>query len=345
MNKKIKLKDTSKILIILEVLFVALILLTLSYYNKKLTNKVSDSVSYNVNNNIDYNVCLKTNNYYDRECLDKNNTYVADLIDYINIDFSYALSSSQALKENYSYNITSQIVATNKENSSEVIYNKQDVLVPDTSFDEDNSNQAIINKSLKLNYADYSNIITNFKKDYVLALDAKLIITMNINYKGVYADNFEPITDTKSLSIDIPLSELTVDINTNIGNTSYNNTIYPSKVNNESSKKVFLLLVLLDVVILLLIIYYLSILIPSKKEFYKKLDKILKEYDRAIVTTTEIPNLDGKNIIPVINFDELLDARDNLERPILYYKYKSKDKALFIIIYDSEAYLYTLTDL
>ena len=84
-------------------------------------------------------------------------------------------------------------------------------------------------------------------------------------------------------------------------------------------------------------------MLPYKQEYIKKLEKILKEYDRAIVTVTKKPDTTKKSINNVPSFEELLDARENLEKPILFYQNRSGSKSTFIIINDKEAYVYTLS--
>jgi hypothetical protein len=342
MHKKAKLKTASKFLIGSFILLIILLAITIFFYQHKIAKNSADSITYKIQNSLDYNVCLKNNSYYDTQCLDKNNSYVADLIDYINLQFKYNFNASQTLKENYHYNVTAQVIATSKEDNTKVIYNKTTNLIEDTKIANTDGNQMSIDQPIKINYGDYSTIITNFKKDYVLALDAKLIVSMNIAYDGYYNETFNHILDNKVISIEIPLSEQTVAMKTNIG-PEINQTIYQN--NSEmanNNKKIFASLIMIDTVDLLFIVYIFSVLIPRKKKYDREIEKILKDYDRAIVTTIDKPDLEGYHVYQVSTFDELLDARDNLERPILMYQYQNKDKTLFTIIKENEAYIYNI---
>lgn len=331
----------TKRLIISSVVLIGLITLTVFYFSHYYTNSFTNSITYNQKENIDYEVCLKQNNYFSEKCLASNKTYVADIIDYINLDYSYSLNASERLKQTYTYNVTTEVVATSKEDSSKIIYDKKDVLIQDTKA-KNTGNAANISKSITLNYNDYSGLITNFKKDYVLALDAKLIVTMNINYSGFYDNNFDKVTDSKALTVVIPLSEQTVAITTNNNKETTYKTIYKHMDRTIMTKLLFTLLVILDALVFTYLLYVLLKLRPAKREYLRELDRILKEYDRAIVNVNELPDVSNRNVIKVSTFDELLDARDNLEKPILFYKYVRKDKSVFTIINETEAYIFTL---
>ena len=45
-------------------------------------------ISYTEKSNVEYNVCLKNNDFYEEKCLPKNMKYVASLIDNIQVEFN-----------------------------------------------------------------------------------------------------------------------------------------------------------------------------------------------------------------------------------------------------------------
>jgi len=70
--------------------------------------------------------------------------------------------------------------------------------------------------------------------------------------------------------------------------------------------------------------------------------KLLNEYDRLIVETITPPNLNKKNIIKINKFEELLDVRDNLKRPIIYHNLVKHHKAYFYVDSHPDFYLFVL---
>lgn len=342
MKKKVRLKRSSKILFVSLILLLAFSVTTIVFFINNNKNNQKNSLTYTEKSAINYKVCLKSNNYFDQTCLGSNQSYVADIIDYINIDFSYLITASNPLTSNYSYDITAEVIATSKENSSNVIYDKKTIIMENQTYKNQKGTSVDITKPLKINYSNYSNIITNFKKDYILALDAKLILTMNVKYNGQYNEHFDNISSNKSLVLEIPLSEQTVTIKNKTSNKAISKTIYQNKASDKKTNLVLYSLISIDIIILLVVILSIYNLKPSKKEYLLELEKILKEYDRAIVTANKIPELGDRDIIEVSSFEELLDARDNLEKPILFYQSTKEDKSIFTIMNENDAYVYIL---
>ena len=66
---------------------------------------------------------------------------------------------------------------------------------------------------------------------------------------------------------------------------------------------------------------------------------MFKEYDRLIVETKTPPRFDDMNIIKIMKFEELMDARDTLKQPIMYYNISSHNKCYFFIKHDDDVYL------
>ena len=71
------------------------------------------------------------------------------------------------------------------------------------------------------------------------------------------------------------------------------------------------------------------------------LAKILREYDRVIVNSKKIVNMDGE-VIDVKSFNELLDVRDNIEKPIIFSEIHKGLKSVFIVKTSNETYRYIL---
>ena len=85
-----------------------------------------------------------------------------------------------------------------------------------------------------------------------------------------------------------------------------------------------------------------SILGKKKNKYDKYLSKILKEYDRLIVETSTYPKIEDYHLLKINSFDELLDVRDNLRLPIMYYSVTPHQKAHFYILQEKNLYVYTL---
>ena len=106
-------------------------------------------------------------------------------------------------------------------------------------------------------------------------------------------------------------------------------------------KKPVVLVLGLIVGILSLALLYISLYTlfsgRSKIDVYKTtISRILKEYDRAIVTSKSIDSIieEEHNVIKVESIDELLDAHDTTGQPILYSELVPNDVSCFMILDD-----------
>ena len=63
-----------------------------------------------------------------------------------------------------------------------------------------------------------------------------------------------------------------------------------------------------------------------------------------IVETPTAPILENKEIIKIKRIEELLDARDNLKRPIMYHSLVEHQKCYFYIENQNTIYLLTIKE-
>ena len=97
------------------------------------------------------------------------------------------------------------------------------------------------------------------------------------------------------------------------------------------------------VVIRLIVLVYKVVNGPTST-YEKKLSQILAEYDRVIVISRSEYNIDpNKQFIKVDSFYELLDARDTLEKPIIYEKVNSV-KSFFYVEDNDRIYRYAMKE-
>ena len=74
------------------------------------------------------------------------------------------------------------------------------------------------------------------------------------------------------------------------------------------------------------------------RSYNSKVSFILKTYSAILVKNKEIPNLDGRNVIALDNFEDLVDAQSELRKPICFYK--EETACSFFILDNDELWLY-----
>ena len=76
-------------LFILIILFISSTLLSTLFFYKSITIQKEKNIFYEEYGSPDYKVYLKDNIYYEENYLEKDMSYIANIIDYISIDYNY----------------------------------------------------------------------------------------------------------------------------------------------------------------------------------------------------------------------------------------------------------------
>ena len=318
------------------------VLLAIFVLRSSLHSDKESVISYNEIGNIDYKVYLKENNYYPSEYLEKNMQYIANLINKVNIDFNYEMHSSQDMKYQYGYNIKANLVITDPNDNNKILYKKTNILVNDKKMNVVKNN-FVINDEVSIDYNEYNNYVNAFKKEYALSVKSKIIITMEVTVDGENKLLKDKLSKKNNLSIAIPLSEQTIDISidtSDINNSGVLEKTYLAQIKNPLVLGIGGFIAIISLYLSYICIYTIFSNMTSPNIYRVTIDKILKEYDRAIVTSNSIDsiNVDEYKIIDVTSIEELLDAHDSTGQPILYAEVTPEEVSKFIVVADGILY-------
>ena len=148
------------------------------------------------------------------------------------------------------------------------------------------------------------------------------------------------------MTITIPLSEQTIDITINNSSISDSNHIFDTTKYTITNTAVFIgsVCVLIFTLYLLVLSTNLTKKYISDNIYNITLNKILKEYDRIIVNgNVTIDESKFSNKVYVDSFEELVDASQAFNEPILFYNAIPGEKCFFIIVKGDTLYKKRLT--
>ena len=303
-----------------------------------------ENITYDEKGDINYSVCLNDNEFFTDKCLNKDMSYVASLINNIPLNFNYrfGLSDSKVIPK-MEYEIIAKLIINDKDNNANYLEKKY-ILQDKTSNNiTRDGNYYIINKEVNIDYDYYNSIANKFKSQYGIDSDSYLEVVL-IAYNNV--DSTYRIPSFGTTSIRIPLSQQSVQIKmtSNEININQNQVVFKNEFN--VSNWVYLVtgitLSIISIIVIIKIIRKVRLIIRNTNEYDKKLNKILKEYDRVIVNTKTLPDKSLYCVMKIETFEELLDVRDNLRLPIMYYNVVNHQKSIFYILNGNNLYIYTL---
>ena len=296
-----------------------------------------EAITYDESSDVHYEVCLLQNEHYEDTCLKEDMEYISDLTHNIYVNFLYNVKMSSNISYNLGYHISGITKIYDANNSNKVFYQNEDKLLNSVDI-SDNSNVISINEHFVFDYEKYNKLVKNYKSNYALnsVADFELIL---------YLEEGEEVR--KVAAITIPLGVQTYGVNKNV--LSNTNKKVPLESNSWNSSITFYIVIASSFVMLaLFLLYRISKLILkvtiNRNKYQKYLTKILKEYDDCIVNTRdsyEYPKY--KQVIKVSSFEELVDAKNILKKPIIYSKINDV-KSEFVVEDDDKLFIYILKE-
>ena len=296
-----------------------------------------DNVSYSERSSITYSVCLHDNDYYKGQCQSSGMQYISTLTKSIPIVFNYNINYSSAVNYKLDYYILGKTIIYDRDDASKVLY-RDDKLLSERKSVEGTDVIAKLNTKIDVAFKEKNDFVNGYKSKYALNSLASYDVVL-------YVDDGKGPREVASVSI--PLSMQTFGISEEtVANDDQ--LVSMEKAGLASINTVFGLVGgvfgIIGAVILVKLIKLIYVTIDGGTPYEKKLNQILAEYDRVIVMSkSEYKINPDKQFIKLDSFFELLDARDTLEKPIIYEKVNSV-KSYFYVEDDERIYRYAMKE-
>lgn len=350
-----KPKNSNKIILKqwVQVFLLILILIVLAFGIWAVTRSLSGNgnnkdalYSYNYNSSISYKVFLKDNNFFSSNSLGMNKQYIASLVDYIEVETKYNFQSTKDLDYTYSYDVvaTTKGVYSESDSKASEIWSK-DYPIAQTETKSGTGKTFTISKTVQLDYNTYNQIMTDFREQFGLSVDASVDLSLRLNITGgLKGDENKTLQESNTMTLNIPLVKptfvITPDYVNNGGETIYNE--------GNSDYDINIPLLVLGIALLLVGAILLkkvgsNLLTTTKKsEYVLFLNKILKEYGDIIAKAENIPNLAQYDVVHIKDFNDLVDIEEELHSPIIYNEVREDLECWFMIFNDKTAYKFIL---
>ena len=317
-------------------LYVILILIVFSgtcYFGLKAINfGKKKEITYNEISTINYNICTSNGN-----CSANNKIIKTENLNTIKAFINYEKDFSEAVDYNYEYKVVAMTKVYDPVKVNKVVYTVNDELIENKSL-KGNDNKINIMANVDLYYEKYKNIANNFRSQF--APNAKSEVVVNLY--------LEKNNESESVAaLTFPLNEKEFTITKSL--TLKNNGTYSLPISTwDDNNYLYAILAIILGIILLFLLYKLIrlilLLVTNRNKYQEYLNEILREYDRIIVVARDgYESNVQKDEIKVETFDDLLDTRDILEKPIIYSKVNDV-KSDFIVEDDNKIYKYTLKE-
>lgn len=341
-KKVISTKGIIFFVILIAICFTLSILSFTCYFD----NTYKKTINYVTTSPVNYKVYLKENDYFDEPYLGMNRTYVASLINHVDIDFNYNLNFSNIVSGNYTYYIQATLKADipdSEKNSS--YWEKKYILKEEETVPFKKTNNINLVTSTSIDYQKYNDILKNFKRDLGLNFNGVLKVDLIVKSNSKTSNLKKDIPITSTTTVEIPLTQQTIDVSiksvSNDKKSEVSETIDKSSFDQEKYLIIASISITIGLIFIIIFIRELRIKFKLSNKYFSELKKILSNYDQIIVDVNTFPNLDKVKVVEVDKFSELLDAHSEIRQPINHLEV-NKNKHIFILIGDNIAYKYVL---
>ena len=313
------------------------------------TFRGSKKIHYSEKSNIDYRVYLKDNDYYQEKYLGKGKKYIASLIKNIDATFDYQFKIDEKIGINYTYYIVAKLDVNDTSGTN--IYSKEEKITNKKTIDDFDGDTFKIHENAVVDYVKYSQLANDFIEKYKLSSSAKLTVSLVVDVTGKHVDFEKGISNKEVISYSVPLTEKTVDVSLDYQLANSTDEVLQTKaviLNNKILLFFVIFLCIIDVAAIIYIIYWVVVNRDITTIYNRKLDKILRDYNRYISETIITERVEDMMVtrslrIEVVkSFNDLLDIRDALNKPILYHEERPNEEAVFYILTERIGYLYVM---
>ena len=328
--------------VIIAVLTIAILISALVAYQLNKTY----FIEYRESGYIDYNVFLKDNEFYDSTYLEKDQSYVASLIDKIVADFNYEIDmDAEDVNYKYSYTITSRLEILD-DTSNAPIFNSKKELVSVQNKTQNTSKRLVIDEIVVLNYDEYNDVANKFLETYALTdTESHIVLTLEV-------DVLSDCNAFSGSSSESYVSELRIPLTTQTVNIKMTSTVPDDEAKmiacargagSEVFKTTAIVLGVVDVLLVLLLIAFITLTRTDDITYTARVKKIISQYKSYIQRIKNAFDTHAYQVILVDTFDEMLEIRDTIQAPILMYENEDKTCTKFMIPTDSKLlYVYVI---
>ena len=333
-----------KSIIIKYIVFIALIFIVTTMFIIQLTkeSKIQKDIVYTENSNLDYKVYLKENDFFDTRYLEEENQYIASLIDYVEANFRYDLQASErGIDYKYTYKIVAEVNVEDKTNHKS-LYKFNEDLIEAKEYSHNTNSKLIINEPIKVDYNRYNDIIKRFVDLYDLD-NSTASVTINM-YVKMLDDNKkdDAKNNTPAISLTIPLTRETMAIDIESNAVLANDINVCQNINQGKYLFGAVLFAILDVILVVKLVIFINDTKNEKSVYNMRLRKIMSNYGSYIQKLNNEFDFDGHQILEIKSFEDLLQIKETLNKPILMTEQTLAMETYFFIPCDDNCYVYEL---
>ena len=201
-------------MIFFAIILVVFFALSLWFARNTLVKENTNPITFKEQEIVDYKVYLKANDFYTEKYLPKDRAYIANLIDYIDVDMKYAFHIDYLTKMKVNYKVIGELVIENS-NGSKRYFEKEYTIIDSKHKRLNDNNEFLLSENVKVNYDYYNELANKFRSSYGVETNSYLKLYLQLDKQTDKTLSYSISEGTKVDNITIPLSQRAIEININ----------------------------------------------------------------------------------------------------------------------------------
>lgn len=304
---------------------------------------VPSDYEYNVRQSVNTEVKYLDNSFFPNGPGPNNAAYVKDLTDSITADFYYAFETNEDASLTYTYDVKARVLGKHAERGDETksvnVWSQEYQLAQPVTLTE-STRKVTIEPSVEVPFAQYKDTIEQFKTALTVPINSELVVEATIRMNGTIGDI--PFEDKRVMSATAPLDQQAYTLAVKYDKEDTKPVVAEGEQDNREQ---WLRYVTIGAVVAMVLGVGL-VGFGFRKQIFKtpyqrELERIYRYHDGIIIKARQPADIEGKRIVPVLSFDDMLNLEEELKSPIVASPAGS-EATQFIIIHSDIAYMYTL---
>lgn len=303
----------------------------------------ASAYSYTVKQSVDTSVQYFQSSFYEDGPKPNEKAYVSNLTDRIDATLHYNYTATRNAELSSMYSVVASVKSrymggSDGKDFTDVWSHEYPLIKPVT---ETNSGKSIeFMPSATIPFAEYRTMVEQFKTSLAVPVVSDVSLVFTVRVWGTVDGT--PFDDIRVSTVSTPLDQPLFTLANKFEKEETKNVLAKQAKQTKDMLRTYekVAVGILGVLGLLAIIFGMRRQI-FKSPYQRELDKIFRLHDGIIIRASKPADLDGKNVVAVRSFDDMLNLEEELKAPIVASP-AGGEAMHFVIIHSDVAYVYTL---
>jgi len=347
-SKKIKIRKSVRnfyIIVLIGIMLISILALYNSFNSKDKKNFVKENIYEYTNKYFySYDISMIENNYVNEQNLGDKNVYITDLMENAKINMTYVYNANRYSDTLCTYRIVGNLEAIySKDGKQQKVLKDTETLIEKKQLNK-NGNSIEINESFDLNLGEKVEKIKGFQEELGIQIETTYTILMEVTTSTSVMG--QEVINVYTPDLIFNISPKTTVVNTTIENDSKPKIVTKMMNQNDQYSEIKIVSATLSFIVSMVVLIVLLVKTKNNniiKNNYKiELNKILKGCGEKIVEVASKIDTEGKSIVDIKEFEEIIKVSEELFKPILFWNDEMEEKSWFCVIGNNMIYRFIL---